>query len=135
MHEVQLDVLARGHVEDTIRVLLGQLRQHVQLIRRQRPERDLDPLHAGRVPEGHGALGDLPRGEHQRLGGLAVVALAIVVALSVDPASQPRLREQLLLDLSLLAELELGLENVDLASPCLGDLGAECFLPGSWAVH
>jgi hypothetical protein len=48
------------------------------------------------------------------------VALSVVVALAVDPAPKPRLGEQLLLDLPLLAELDLGLEDVDLARERVG---------------
>ena len=44
-----------------------------------------------------------------------VVALTVIVALPIDPTSQPGLREQLILDLSLAFQLDLGLEDVDFA--------------------
>src|SRR6185436_4171621 len=101
----------------------------------QLPARDLDPLHAGRVPHRAGTLGDLLRREHQRLRLLAVVALPVVVALAIGAAPQPRLREQLLLDLAALPQLDLRLEDVDLAAPGFRDPGAEGLLPGPAFAH
>ncbi len=37
--EVQLEVLARGHVQDAVGVLLGEIGQHVELVRGQRARR------------------------------------------------------------------------------------------------
>ncbi|MDZ7735624.1 MAG: hypothetical protein U5P41_05620 [Gammaproteobacteria bacterium] len=49
-----------------------------------------------------------------QLAGLdAVVALAIVVALAVGAAAQTRLGEQLVVDLALLFQVDLGLEGID----------------------
>ena len=56
---VELDVLARGDVQDAVGVFLGQLGQHVELLGRDAAEGDLDALHARRVPERLGALGEL----------------------------------------------------------------------------
>ena len=54
--EVELEVLARGDVADAVGVLLGEVGEDVDLLRRQAAEGDLDALHAGRVPERLGAL-------------------------------------------------------------------------------
>jgi hypothetical protein len=47
---MQLNVLARGDVQNVIRVLLGDFAQHIQLLRGQLAVWDLDALHARRVP-------------------------------------------------------------------------------------
>ena len=57
VHEVKLDVLPGGDVADAVGIFLGQVGQHAHLLGIERAERDLDPLHAGGVPERLGALG------------------------------------------------------------------------------
>ncbi len=118
--EVELEILAGRHVQDAVRVLLADLGQDIELLGGESAHGDLDPLHAGGVPHRAGALRDLARGEHDVLGALAVVALPVVVPLAVDAAAQARLREELLFYLSKLAQLNLRLENVDLAGQRLG---------------
>ncbi len=127
---VELDVLSGGDVQNPVGILLGHLREDVELIGRDLAVGDLDPLHAGGVPQRARPLGDVLGGEHERLGLLAIVALAVVVPLAVGTATEARLGEQLLLDLPLLAQLDLRLEDVDLASPGFWDARAEAFLPG-----
>src|SRR5439155_6744838 len=63
-----------------------------------------------------------------------VVSLAVVVPLAVNAATKARLGEDLLVDLPLLAKLDLRLEDVDLAAEVRGDEVAELFLPGR-GVH
>jgi len=41
--EVELDVLARRHMRDPVRVLLGQVGEDLHLLPVHRAERDLDP--------------------------------------------------------------------------------------------
>src|SRR5690606_9251796 len=50
--EVELDVLARRDVQDRVRVLLGEIRGHFDLLGRELPVGDLDAHHARRVPQG-----------------------------------------------------------------------------------
>ncbi len=111
---VELDVLAGGDVEDRVRVLLGQLGHHLELLGRRAAVGELDAHHPGRVPERLGPLCKVSRGELQRLRRDAVVAVAVVVALSVDPAPQTGLGEDPVLDLALSPQLHLALEDVDL---------------------
>ena len=54
--EVELEVLARGDVRDAVGVLLGELGHDLELLGREPAERDLDPLHAGRVPDASAPL-------------------------------------------------------------------------------
>jgi hypothetical protein len=82
----------------------------------------------GRVPERVGALGRL-RLERERALGDAVVALAVVVALSVNAAAQARLCDHLLVELAPLAQLELRLELIDLLRPARIHPIGEGFLP------
>ncbi len=124
MNEVELDVLARGDVQDLIRVLFGQLGQRIELVGGQLAVRDFDALHTRRIPHRDRALGELTGRERQGLRLLAVVALPVVVALAIGPAAQARLGEQLLLDLPLLAQFDLSLENVDLARPVFAHLAS-----------
>jgi len=120
VHEVQLEILAGRDVRDAIRIFLRDVGQRLELLRIQAAERDLDALHAGRVPHGIGALGQRSRGVGQLLGFAAVPALAVVVALAVDAAPQAGLREHLLFDLALLAQLDLRLVNIYLARQIRG---------------
>ena len=57
--EMELDVLARGDVADAVGVLLRQVRQHLDLLRVEPAPRNLDALHAGRVPGRVRPLGQL----------------------------------------------------------------------------
>ena len=61
------------------------------------------------------------------------MALAVVVALAVGAAAQPRLGEDLLVDLALLAQLDLRLEDVDLLRDCVWQRSREAGLPQSVA--
>jgi hypothetical protein len=130
VHEMQLNVLARRHVQDLVRVFLGQLAQHVHLRGRHFPVRDLDAHHARRVPIGDGALRQLALRELELLRLFPVVALPVVVALAVDAATQARLREHLFFEFALLTQLHLRLEDVDLSGPFLAHLTVETFFPG-----
>ncbi len=81
----------------------------------------------------HAVTGPLVRSPHGNVSGLrllAVVALTVVVALAVDCRAQARLGEQLLFDLALLAQLDLGLEDVDLSAQSSRMLAVEAFFPG-----
>ena len=112
---------------DAVGVLFREVGDDAHLRRVHRAERDLDAEHARRVEIGVRALGQLA--VRQLLRFDAVVALAIVVALPVGAAAEARLGEDLLIDLALLAQLDLGLELVDLAGPILADLPLEFVLP------
>lgn len=114
VHEVQLHVLAGGDVEDGVRVLLGHLGQHLELLGGDPAVRDLDPQHARGVPDGLGALGEVAGGVLQAARGHAVVPAPVVVALAVGPAPQAGLGEHALLHLALPPKLDLRLELVDL---------------------
>ena len=63
VNEVKLDVLPRRDVQDRIGVLLGELAQHLELLRGELPERDLDPHHARRVPNRVGPFGEVAAGK------------------------------------------------------------------------
>ena len=127
---VELDVLTGGDVAHAVAVFLGQIREGVHLGGREPAERDLDPLHPGRVPDGVGPLGPPVRGEQQHLDAGAVVPLTIVVALSIGAASQARLGEHLVVDLALAFQGELALVGVDLTRQVRWHAVAQCFLPG-----
>src|SRR5690606_35678889 len=130
VHEVELDVLAGRDVEDLIRVLLGELADRLELLGAQLPHRDLDALHARRVPHRVGPFGQLTGRVVELLGLLSVVPLAVVVTLPIHATAQARLGEQLFLDLPLLPKVELRLVDVDLARPVLADLPRQGLLPG-----
>src|SRR2546429_76032 len=70
VHEVELDVLPGGDVADVVGILPRQLGQRDHLLGVQPAVRDLDALHARRVPEGVGALGERRVGELLRLGAV-----------------------------------------------------------------
>ena len=127
---VQLHVLAGGDVADGVGVLLGDVGEDIHLSRVQAPEGYLDALHARRIPHGLHALGRRG-GKRQAAVGDAVVALAVVITLAVGAAAQPRLGEQLVLDLALLLELDLAFEDVDFAREIERHPVCEAFFPAS----
>ncbi len=60
---------------------------------------------------------------------LAVVAMAVVVALPVGAATQPRLGKHFFVNLALLAQADFGFKLVDFAAERLGKLALEAFFP------
>jgi hypothetical protein len=130
VNEVELNILARRDVEDRIRILFSELRHHFQLLGAELAERDLDPLHAGRVPQGARPFGELGSRKRERPLFDAVVPLAVVVALAVHAPAKACFGKELLLDPPLLSEVDLSLENVDLFSPGGRYLPPERLLPG-----
>jgi len=58
-----------------------------------------------------------------------VVALTVIVALPIDATPQPGLREELILDLPLVFQLDLGLEDVDFAPKPRRYLGSQHLFP------
>jgi hypothetical protein len=126
--EMELEVLPGGDMGDAVGVFLGQFGHDFELARIEPAEGNLDPEHAGRVPDG--ARGPWWACPHRELPALrAVIALAIVVALAVGAAAQPGLGKHLFVDLALLAQLDLGLELVDFAADGFGQLAFEARLP------
>ena len=100
---MQLNVLARGDVQDLVAVLLGEVGHQVELIGGDSPVRDLDAQHPRRVPQGLRTLGQLGVGVLERAGGRAVMALPVVIALAVGAATKPGLGEHAVLHLALAA--------------------------------
>ena len=135
VHEVKLDVLPGRDVEDPIGVFLGDFRQDVELVGRYASVGNLDPLHPGCVPERARALGRVSRRKGERLRLVAVVALPVVVTLAVRSAPQARLCKELLFDLALFSQLDLGFEDVDLAAPSCRQALPEDFLPRFACAH
>src|ERR1019366_5632598 len=128
-HEMKLEILARRHVQDAVRVFLGAVSERLELGRSQSAKRDLDPLHPGRIPHGVRAFGQCGRWKLQMLGLDAVVALTIVVALTVGTTTQAGLGEELLVDLAKLPKLELGLVNINFISQRAREFVSQFFLP------
>src|SRR5262249_22475424 len=114
---VELKVLAGGDVTDGVGVFFGEVGEHLHLFWVQPAGGGLDALHAGCIPEGVGSLQQATRRVVERAGGDAVVALTVVVALAVGAAAQAGFGEDLVLDLALLLQLDLGLEDVDFTAP------------------
>jgi hypothetical protein len=126
----QLEVLARGDVGDAVGVFLGQLGHDLELARVEAAKRHFDALHPRRVPGGGGPFGQVARRILNLARLDAVVALAVVIALAVHAAPQPRLRKQLLVELALFAQLDLGIEDVDLLRQVGGHHVQQFFSPG-----
>ena len=80
--EVILEILPRRDVKHAVRILLGEIGQHIHLIRIQAAERNLDALHARGVPEGFRSLRQIGR-VVQFLRADPVVPVTVVVALAV----------------------------------------------------
>jgi hypothetical protein len=125
---VELDVLARGDMQDAVGIFLGQFRHHIELVCGHAAPRQLDALHAGRVPLGFGALVQI-RGEGNGAALVAVMAMAVIVTLAVRAHAQTGLREHPILDLALLLEHDIGFEVVDVLAPLGIQAVAEGLLP------
>ena len=132
---VELDVLARGHVQDVVGVLLRELSKEVHLLCRDASERDLNAHHAGRVPHRFRPLCQLPAGEFQLPGARAVDSLAVVVSLTVDTTPKPGLGEDGVFELALALQFDLGLEYLYLPAQILRDPVRELLLPGGGFCH
>ena len=57
MDVMELNVLPRGDVADAVGIFLGKLGEHIHLIRVEGAKRNLNSLHARRIPECVGAFG------------------------------------------------------------------------------
>ena len=126
---VQLDVLAGGHMQDAVRVFISQLRQHIQLLRVQTAIGHFNAHHSRRVPIGVWSLHPL-RGEGDGLALEAVVALAVVVALTVDTPAQTALGKDPLVQFALASQEHLPFKNVDLVGHIIGHVVLEAIFPG-----
>ena len=131
MDIVKLDILAGGDMGDSIGILLGRIRQYLQLFGGQAAEGDLDAHHPRGIPQGFGPLEQLPAGKGQGAGLHSVVALAVVVTLTVDTPPQPGLGKQLILHLALALKNQLIFENIDLLGQIPGHLPGEAVFPGA----
>jgi len=111
MDEVKLKILPGGDMGDAVRVLFGQLSQHLQLGCIQSSERDFDALHARSVPEG---VRTLRRGGgiFEDARGAAIVPLAVVIPLAVGSPPKPGLGEDTVLDFALFLESQFVFEDV-----------------------
>ncbi len=112
MNIVQLEVLPGSDMANAIRILLRQVGQDLQASCIHAAERYLDSLHAGRVPHGHWPFGKIIARKTQRALCLTIVALAIVVSLAIDSASQARFCKDLVVYFPLFLKCDLGLEDI-----------------------
>ena len=128
MDIMELEVLARGDMEYAVGIFLGHFSEGVKLIRRYAPEWDLDTLHAGRVPKGFGALGQVAQ-VGKFLFANAVVPMPIVVTLTITASPQASFRKNLLIELALAAQRHLRFENVYLFGKLVIRLVRELLFP------
>ena len=126
---MELNILTRCDMQDVLGVFFGQLGEDVALVGRDAAERDLDPLHAGCVPDGADTFRQAIL-VSEFLCVDAIEALAIVVTLAIDAPSQTRFSEELVGDLVLPFKLHLRFVDVDLFSEVGRDAAAQLFFPG-----
>jgi len=129
---MQLNILPGGDVADGVGIFLRQLRQHDHLLRVQSAKRDLDPLHARRIPERIRPLGERRIRNLLRLN--PVMPLAVIIPLPIRPPAKPGLGKHLLLNLILLAKRDLRFKEVDLLRESRRDAITKLFFPCS-GVH
>ena len=127
--EMELEVLPRRDVADGIRIFLRQVGQGLHLFGVEPAKGDLDALHAGRVPHRMRSLGVVPARVAQLPGIHAIVSLAVIVALPVNPAPQSRFGENLVVNLVLALQRQLRLENVDFLLQGHRQATRQAFLP------
>ena len=126
--EVKLEILPRGHMQNLVRILLGQIGQGFQLLGRKPAEGDFDALHARRIPDRVRPLGGALR-KVQAAHGNAVVAPPVVVALPIHAAPQPGFGKRLLVQLARAAQFQLRFEVVNLAGPAVRNAARQGILP------
>ena len=110
-------------------MFFGDVCQNFELPGIEAAERNLDALHAGRIPHRVRAFSQTGLRILQVLRLKTVKALAVVVALAVRAASQARFRKKLFVDLAEFAQFHLRVVNVDFTTPVGRDLVGEFFLP------
>ncbi len=132
--EMQLEILPGRDVQNAVGILLGDIGECFELRRVQAAERDLDPLHTGRVPFGVRPLGQTGLRIAQLLRAEAIKPLPVVITLAVRAAPQPRLGEKLLVNFAEFAQLQLRLININFLRPRRRDLTGEFFLPSHSAA-
>ncbi len=116
MDEVELEILTCGDVRNAVGVLFRQLGKCLQLSGVQSAERNLDALHAGRVPKRARPFGSVGGRIGELLCSAAIVAFAVVVSLAISAAAKAGLGEYPVLDLALLLKDDLVLEDVEFRS-------------------
>jgi hypothetical protein len=84
---VELEVLARRDVRDRVGVFFRKLGQNLKLFRVQSAERDLDALHAGRIPQHTTGALRVGRGKANPASLDTVMALPVVITLAVGAST------------------------------------------------
>src|SRR5262245_31641279 len=135
MDEVELKILARRDMTDGIRILFSKISQGLHLLSGQTPKGNFDALHPGCIPDRLGPLGQLPGGVVQLLDAHAIMALAVVVALAIDPTTQAGLREDPLIDFALTLQFDLCGINVDFFFELRGEVSLQGFFPRKRVWH
>ena len=128
--EVQLDVLARGYVQDAVRVLLGQFSHAFHLGRVQTTVGNLDANHARGVKSRHRTFGQVTAWVVQLTRFKAVVTLAVVVALAIRAAPQAGFSEYFFIHFAL-TQFDLFLKQVNFITQLVAHLIAEAVVPGA----
>ncbi len=121
-------------MKHAVRVLLRAIGEDLELLGGDPAVWNLDALHPRGVELRVRALRQAAPGEGDLAGLDPVVALAVVVTLAVRATPQPQLRENLFLQLALLAQLHLVLELIDLLTPGGWDSIAQNLFPGGRSV-
>ena len=130
---MKLNVLPRRDVADAVGIFFGQLGQHDHLLGVQAAERNLDALHARRIPVRVRPFRQ--RRIQKLLRRQAVVALAIVIPLPIRAAAEARFGEDFLVDLALLAQRDLSFKRIDLLTEVGRDPVGELIFPSGWGGH
>src|SRR5581483_1750989 len=126
--EVELDILARGDVGDSIGVFLGQFGECFELGAVQATVRNLDALHTGRIPHRARTLG-IVAGILELLSLFAIVALAVVIALAIGAAAEARLSEYLVVDFAVFLESDFAIEFIHFGGKRLRQAALKTLLP------
>ena len=115
MHEVKLKVLPGRHMRDAIGVFLRQIGHSFQLASVQTAKGNLDPLHAGSIPQRVGTFRVVVGGIDEVLHLPAIVPLPVVVSLAVHASPESGFREKPFFQPTLLSQRNLCLKNINLS--------------------
>ena len=129
VHEMQLEILPGGDVQNAIGVFFGNLRQDLELFGRDSSKGDLDALHPGRIPRRVGPLGQTGMRIGQALRLQTVEPLGIIIALAVRATAKPGLCKKFLIDFTEFAQFHLRLENINFLAELGRNLRTKFCLP------
>ncbi len=135
MHKMELNILPGGHMANRIGVLFRQIGKGVHLLGVEPPKGNFNAHHARRIPNRIRPFGEVVGGIVQGLLSRAVVTQAVIVALTIDAAPQPRFGKDFFIDFILAPQLKLGVVNGNFFVQLDRELSCQSIFPTGKLAH